>query len=128
MTNYEKKNRIKEALSIRGLRQVELVEKTGIAKGTINNWLNQKYQPKQKSLMILAKALDVSEIWLAGYDAPMERSKEQKNIDELAKLVNEIRKNDKLKNLCVKLSGLEDSQLESISVLADEIAKLSARG
>ena len=92
--NYEKRNRIREALQIRNMKQVELSEKTGIPKGTINNWLNQRYQPKQKSLLSLAKALDVSEMWLAGYDVPMERPVEQKKSDELAQLIHSMRKDE----------------------------------
>ena len=65
-------NRISEALSLRGMKKIELAEKTGISKATISHWNNQKYQPKQDNLMKLAKALDVSEMWLAGYDVPME--------------------------------------------------------
>ena len=61
------------------MKQVELCEKTGIAKGTLNNWLAQRWQPKQEPIMKMAQVLDVSEMWLAGYDVPMER---QKNTDE----------------------------------------------
>lgn len=128
MTEYERENRIAEALKLRGLKPADLAERTGISKSSISHWIKQHWQPKQKPLMTMARVLEVSEMWLAGYETPMERSKEQKNIDELAKLVNDIRKNEKLKKLCLKLSKLEDSQLDSISVLADEIAKLSARG
>lgn len=78
MENYERQNRLRDALRIRNMRQVELVEKTGIKKSSINNWLAQRWQPKQDSLMKMAKALDVSEMWLAGYDVPMERPIEQK--------------------------------------------------
>lgn len=73
MTTYERKNRLREALDIRGMKQVELVEKTGIKKSSINNWLAQRWQPKQDAILKMAKALDVSEMWLAGYDCAMER-------------------------------------------------------
>ena len=68
MTSYERKNRIAEALTLRGMKQVELVEKSGIPKSSINNWISQRWQPKQEALYKMAKALDVSEMWLAGYD------------------------------------------------------------
>lgn len=127
MAEYEKENRIAEALKLRGLKPADLAERTGISKSSISHWIKQHWQPKQKPLMAMARVLEVSEMWLAGYETPMERSPEQKNIDELAQLVNEIRKNEKLKNLCLKMSKLEDNQLESMSVLADELAKLSAK-
>ena len=67
--------RLKHALSITGVKQIELSRQTGIYKGTINNYLSGKYEPKQDRLEIIAKALDVSPVWLMGYDVPMEREK-----------------------------------------------------
>ena len=124
--NYEKRNRIREALQIRNMKQVELSEKTGIAKGTINNWLNQRYQPKQKSLLSLAKALDVSEMWLAGYDVPMERPIEQKKSDELAQLIHSIRSDKDLKNLFISICNLSDDQRKTIESIVNELSKVNS--
>ena len=124
--DYEKRNRIREALQIRNMKQVELSEKTGIAKGTINNWLNQRYQPKQKSLLSLAKALDVSEMWLAGYDVPMERPVLQKKSDELAQLIHSIRKDDDLKNLFLSIFSLTGEQRKTIESMVNELTKLNS--
>ena len=126
MNNYEKRNRIREALQIRNMKQVELSEKIGIPKGTINNWLNQRYQPKQKSLLSLAKALDVSEMWLAGYDVPMERPVEQKKSDELAQLIHSMRKDEKLKNLFLSICSLSDDQRKTIESLVNELIKVNS--
>ena len=78
MDNYERENRIEEALRIRNMRQVELCEKTGLSKSSINNWIKQRWQPKHNAIFLMARALDVSEMWLAGYDAPMERAPGEK--------------------------------------------------
>lgn len=121
----EKSNRIREALSIRGMKQVDLAEKTGISRGTINNWLNNKYQPKQKSLLMLARALEVSELWLAGYDVPMERPVEQIKIDELAQLIQKLRKSEKLNSLCNEISKLNDNQLTAIELIVKELSSQS---
>lgn len=67
--------RLKQALSIMGVKQVELSRLTGIYKGTINNYLLGKYEPKQDKLEKIAEALNVSPVWLMGYDVPMEREK-----------------------------------------------------
>ena len=69
------KCRMANALSIRGMKQVELSRLTGIDSGTINNYLSGKYEPKQDRLEKIADALDVSPVWLMGYDVPMEREK-----------------------------------------------------
>ena len=65
--------RIKEALEIRQLKQADLVEKTKIGKSSISTYISGAYEPKQKNIYLLAKALDVNEAWLMGYDVPMER-------------------------------------------------------
>lgn len=69
------KNRLAKALSLRGMKQVELSRLTSIDSGTVNNYLSGKYEPKQSRLEIIAKALDVSPVWLMGFDVPMEREK-----------------------------------------------------
>ena len=125
METYEKKNRIAEALNIRNMKQVELAEKTGISKGTINNWLKQRYQPKQKALYTLAKALEVSEMWLAGYDVPMERPAAQVKMDALAQVVNVIRKDERLTNLVINLSSLNEAQLATVESMVNELAKVN---
>lgn len=121
MEKYKKKNRIAEALTLKGMKQVDLVEKTGISKGTITNWVSQKYQPKQDSLIELARALDVSEMWLAGYDVPMERPAEQVKADKLLPLVHRLRKDDELFNLCITLTNLNSDQLADIKSKINEL-------
>lgn len=124
--NYERKNRIREALSIRNMKQVELAEKTGIRKGTINNWVLQRYQPKQKPLNIMAKALDVSEMWLAGYDVPMERPRAQRKNDELVQLIFEIKENEDLKDLFTDICSLSDNQRNTIKSMVNELSKVNS--
>ena len=93
--NYARENRIAEALKIRGLKQVELAEKTGLKKSSINSWISQRWQPRQKAIFIMAQALNVSDMWLAGYDVAMERPVEQVRMDEFAQVVNVIRKEER---------------------------------
>lgn len=66
-------NRLKQALEMRNMKQADLVNMTGIGKSSISTYLSGDYEPKQKNLYRLAKALDVNESWLMGYDVPMER-------------------------------------------------------
>ena len=69
-------NRMATALALRGMKQIELSRLSKIDSGTINNYLAGKYEPKQDRLEIIAEALDVSPVWLMGYDVPMEREKD----------------------------------------------------
>lgn len=63
--------RLREILSIRDIKQVEITEKTGISKGALSSYLSGRYIPKQDNIYKLAKVLDVNPAWLMGLDVPM---------------------------------------------------------
>lgn len=67
------KNRLQKAMNTKNMRQVDLVEKTGLDKTLINKYLAGIMNARQDKLTILADALDVNEVWLMGYDVSMER-------------------------------------------------------
>ena len=123
---FIKENRIAEALSIRGWKQIELSEKTGIPKNSVNAWVKQKWQPKQKAIMKMAQALDVSEMWLAGYDVPMNRPVEQKKSDELVQLIHSMRNDEELKNLFISICNLTGEQRKTIKSIVDELSKVNS--
>lgn len=66
--------RIKYAMNLRNISQTELVKRTGLNKGAISSYLNDKYNPKQDAIYLLAKALNVSEIWLMGLSEDINRT------------------------------------------------------
>ena len=57
-------SRLRTALEMRGMKQAELVELTGIGKSSISTYLRGSYIPKQKNIYKMAKALNVNEAWL----------------------------------------------------------------
>lgn len=65
--------RIKEGMELRGLKQADLVEKTGISKGALSSYISGRYIPKQNNIYLISKALNVSESWLMGNDVPIEK-------------------------------------------------------
>lgn len=65
--------RIKRALRIRDMKQSELCEVTKIPKSAISQYVSGAFEPKQDRVYLIAKALNVSEAWLMGFDVPMER-------------------------------------------------------
>ena len=69
--------RLKNALSERGMKQTELSERTGISKSSISEWLNGRYEAKADKIVLIAKALNVNESYLIGLDVPMENEAEQ---------------------------------------------------
>ena len=46
--------RIKCAMEKKGISQCELVKGTGLNKGAISSYLNNKYKPKQDAIYLLA--------------------------------------------------------------------------
>lgn len=66
-------NRLRAALELRGMKQAELVELTGIGKSSISTYLRGSYIPKQKNIYKMAKALNVNEAWLMGEDVDLAR-------------------------------------------------------
>lgn len=61
-------SRLRTALEMRGMKQAELVELTGIGKSSISTYLRGSYIPKQKNIYKMAKALNVNAAWLMGED------------------------------------------------------------
>lgn len=69
----EIKDRLKQALEIRGMMQSELAEKAHIDKGQLSSYISGKYKPRQNNIDALSSVLNVNEAWLMGFDVPMER-------------------------------------------------------
>ena len=61
-------------MTLRGLTQSDIVEKTSIKKSALSQYINGKITPRQNAVEELSKVLNVSEPWLMGYDVPMERN------------------------------------------------------
>lgn len=66
-------NRLNTAMRIRNIKATELSEKTGIAKSSLSEYINGKYEAKQDGVYLLAKALNVNEAWLMGLDVSMDK-------------------------------------------------------
>ena len=73
MNKVDIKERIKQGLEIREITQTQLSTKANIDKGQLSSYISGKYKPRQNNIDALAKALNVNEAWLMGFDVPMER-------------------------------------------------------
>lgn len=112
-------DRLKEALRLRNMKQAELAELTGISKQSINCYVSGRYEPKQEALYKMGRALDVAEMWLAGYDIPMERPKEQKNNDALSDIVVMLRTDGEFFSIVEKISKMDPEKRKSLNALLD---------
>lgn len=93
-------NRLRKALTIRDMKPSELAKKTKIDKALISHYLAGTYKAKQDKLSIIASALDVSPVWLMGYDVSINEESTAKNSDiEIIKNIinnsNEFKNEDK---------------------------------
>ena len=114
-------NRIKQALHLRNMRQADLVNLTGIGKSSISTYISGEYEPTQKNIYKIAKALDVSEAWLMGLDVPMERKEPAIRIND--ELIAKIKNNPKLQELIDILSDASEEGLDTLINVAKMIDK-----
>lgn len=111
------KDRLRRAMSVRGMKSVELCERSGVPKSAVSYYLAGKSKPKADRLYIISKALDVSEAWLMGYDVPMDRAEKQKKVDQLAELIDQLRSDPEFFEAVSLLSKLPPEQFESVKLL-----------
>lgn len=108
--------RLQKAMAKKGYKQVDLVNKTKIDKTLINKYLANISEPKQDKLEILAQALDTNEVWLMGYDVPMNATNEHNT--------KIIKINDNLKVYINKEKKITaEDVLEVNKILMEELEK-----
>ena len=66
-------NRLSYALLVRNMKPIELAEATKIDKSKISSYMSGRYKAKTDGLKTIADVLNVSPVWLMGYDVPMEK-------------------------------------------------------
>ena len=91
--NSTTSERLQKVMRLREVKQAELARMTGISRGAISNYVLGRYEPKSDIINKFAKALNCSEMWLWGYDVPMERknpSLEEPTLTEGEKMLLEL--------------------------------------
>ncbi len=66
-------NRLRYAMSLRGMELADISYMTGIRKSRLKQYLNEICIPKSQAVHDMAMALSVSEEWLLGFSVPMDR-------------------------------------------------------
>lgn len=61
------KERLKQIMRSKSVRQIDVVAETGIPKAAISNYLAGRYEPTGERLYVLADFFGVSPAWLKGY-------------------------------------------------------------
>jgi len=101
MRKFTTGQRLKELMNTQNLRQVDILNKTlpyqeslGIimSKSHLSNYVNDRSTPDNDKMHLLAKALDVSEPWLMGYDVDTLEKSVQKSDGSEKSLIQAYRK------------------------------------
>lgn len=67
--------RLAEAMTSADIvKAVDLVDKSGVSKSSISQYLSGSHKPSDTKAKALAEALDVSPLWLMGFDVPKDRT------------------------------------------------------
>lgn len=115
--------RIREAMDDAGIKQTELAKSTGMSDSTIFRYLSGKMEPKQKAINLLARELNVTEMWLWGYDVPKARTAEQKKNDDLVKVIAQLRSDPEFFDVVSQLAELPAGEYASIKQLISILVK-----
>lgn len=111
-------SRLQEIMNKKQIKQADLARMTGISRGAVSNYVLGRYEPKSDVINKFAVALNCSEMWLWGYDVPMERNETpqitsqeltdgEKQLLELFRQVPENQQQMVLQMISVALKSLE---------------------
>ena len=110
--------RIKEAMEATGKRQADISRETGIDKGALSRYVKGTYEPKQDVVYKLAKALNVSEMWLWGYNCRKERTEVLKQKTDIAvDIVIRLGNDQDFCEAVEMLNTLDAQQLSSVKAM-----------
>lgn len=121
-------NRLKIAMKNAGKKQADLVRETGIDKGSMSHYVNGRYEPKQDVVFQLAKSLNVSEMWLWGYDCDMKRPATLEKIEEapveMAELHVEMIMDEDLNEIFADFKKLDANKRKIVKDLVHSLAEV----
>ena len=115
--------RLQFAMDKRKIKQIDLARVADVNQGALSRYLKGSYEPKSATIYKLALALDVSDMWLEGYDVPMERSQKQKEIDFKNNLYKKIAQDMDLLKTISQYYNLPEEKQKIIRDLVDQMSR-----
>ena len=109
--------RLLEAMNDIGMQPADLAKAANIDKGSLSRYLSGEREPKQITANKMAIALNVSEMWLWGYDVPKERDVKQKENDDLVEITVRMRRDAAFFKAVKSLYKLSAEDFETIDRL-----------
>lgn len=109
--------RLQIAIREVGMTPADLAKATKINKSSVSRYLSGEHEPKQTAINKMAIALNVSEMWLWGYDVPKERSIKQKENDDLVEITVRMRRDAAFFKAVKSLYKLSNDDFDTIERL-----------
>lgn len=129
--------RLKQLMSERNLRQVDILEKSkpfqkqlGVKMGrsALSQYVTGKSKPDDKKLYLLSKTLDVSEAWLMGYDVDIkrvpdeERGTTQNSHPEILTIYNQLEEPRQEKVLDFANAQLDEQESSKVASIFEKVS------
>lgn len=96
----EFKDRLQEAMKIRGISAATLAKRTGMNRSSVSRYLSGEYDPSRSSIFLMADALNVDPGWLMGGDIDTDYALHLSDDEVL--LIETYRKADDMEQRLVK--------------------------
>ena len=109
--------RLREAMASSNKKQIDVAQITGLSHSTISRYLSGQVEPRQDAIIKLARALNVSEWWLWGYNVEKTRSVSQKENDEIVDLVTYFQNNPEFRKVVSALKNMPEEEYNSFKML-----------
>lgn len=115
-------NRLNELMNYFGIKQADIVKRTGLPKSAVSMYSNGNRKAPQDKLTIIADAYGVDEVWLMGYDVPMFKNEESKDVEIGSLLENLLSINDnKLERLIRIFSELDEETKDAYILIGEKM-------
>lgn len=120
----ELKDRLQEAMNLREKKAADLANDLKIPKSALSQYLSGKSKNMDSVRMYrLCVYLNVNEAWMMGFDAPMERPKEQKNNDIISDIIVRLRTDEGFFKVVETLNSLDKEQLDGVLQMLQAFTK-----
>lgn len=117
------KDRLKEALEIRGKKAADLSKDLDIPKSAISQYLSGKSQNMDSERMYsICRYLNVNEAWMLGFNVPMDREIKKKN-DTMSSIVIRMQKDYDFFSLVEHLSSLDEEKIRGVKQMLSAFLK-----
>lgn len=110
MESQHNSSRLVELMQIFGLKQQDIIKKTGISSSCLSSYINGKRKPKSDKIRLIANAYNVNPMWLMGFDNEQMTINNYEMADLDAKIINDL----ELKSVIKKYYSLPKEKQEVI--------------